>query len=285
MMIWCVWAPGESQADQAQSLRIGIIGLDTSHAIAFTREFNRDPAGDEAFRNLTVVAAYPHGSADIETSASRIPNYTADIQELGVEVVDSIAELLDRVDCVLLETNDGRLHLEQALRYFEPTSRFLSTNQLARTWPRLLPSSRRPNILVCPCFQVHPYGTATVRKKSVPASSVASSVAIATAHVRWKRPTLTCFGMEFTESSRCTPAWVRDAGPSLILRPTTSSWPWDSGPTDASARFAEPVPARAGYGGTAFGEKGIGQIGCLRWLQTACDSDRQVLSYFTGKPD
>lgn len=119
--IMIIWAPGvaaQSPADQQKLLRIGIIGLDTSHAIAFTKELNRDPASDEALANLRVVAAYPHGSADIESSASRIPKYTADIQELGVQVVDSIDELLARVDRVLLETNDGRLHLDQALEVF-----------------------------------------------------------------------------------------------------------------------------------------------------------------------
>ncbi len=44
-----------------------------------------------------------------------MPRYTKEIQELGVEIVDSISELLTRVDGVLLETNDGRPHLEQVL--------------------------------------------------------------------------------------------------------------------------------------------------------------------------
>ena len=44
-----------------------------------------------------------------------MPEYIEEIKKLGVEIVDSIDELLKRVDCVLLETNDGRPHLEQAL--------------------------------------------------------------------------------------------------------------------------------------------------------------------------
>ncbi len=59
--------------------------------------------------------AYPHGSADIESSVSRIPGYTGQIKELGVEIVDSIDELIEQVDAVMLETNDGRPHLEQVL--------------------------------------------------------------------------------------------------------------------------------------------------------------------------
>lgn len=95
-----------------EPIRIGIIGLDTSHSIAFTEIFNgENPAEDVAGFRVTV--AYPHGSADIESSASRIPGYTEKIQTLGVEIVDSIPALLEKCDCVLLETNDGRLHLEQ----------------------------------------------------------------------------------------------------------------------------------------------------------------------------
>lgn len=93
-------------------LRIGVIGLDTSHSIAFTKTFNTDPPRPE-LAGMRVVAAYPYGSRDIESSVSRIPDYTKQVEDLGVKVVDSIPALLEQVDCVLLETNDGRPHLEQ----------------------------------------------------------------------------------------------------------------------------------------------------------------------------
>jgi predicted dehydrogenase len=98
----------------AEPIRIGIIGLDTSHAPAFTKVFN-DPKAQPDVAGFRVVAAYPKGSPDIESSVRRVPQYTADVQKLGVEIVDSIDELLKRVDCVLLETNDGRPHAEQVL--------------------------------------------------------------------------------------------------------------------------------------------------------------------------
>jgi hypothetical protein len=44
-----------------------------------------------------------------------VPGYTGEIQKLGVAIVDSIDDLLTQVDGVLLETNDGRPHLEQVL--------------------------------------------------------------------------------------------------------------------------------------------------------------------------
>lgn len=107
-----------AQSDDTKVLRIGIIGLDTSHVPAFTKEFNQDPP-TEAMRGCRVVAAYPYGSRDIESSASRIPAYTAQVKEMGLEVVDSIADLLTKIDRVLLETNDGRPHLDQALEVFK----------------------------------------------------------------------------------------------------------------------------------------------------------------------
>ena len=107
-----------AKAQVPKGKRIGMIGLDTSHCIAFTKEFNKTNA-DPALHGYQVVAAYPKGSSEIEPSYSRIPKYTKEIKTYGVKIVDSINALLKEVDVVLLETNDGRLHLEQALPVLE----------------------------------------------------------------------------------------------------------------------------------------------------------------------
>jgi hypothetical protein len=98
---------------QDKVIRIGIIGCDTSHVPAFTKAFN-DPnaAGDLA--GFKVVAAFPGGSPDIPASRDRVAKFTADLKSSGVEIVDSIPNLLEKVDAVLLESVDGRPHLEQA---------------------------------------------------------------------------------------------------------------------------------------------------------------------------
>lgn len=98
--------------------KVGIIGLDTSHSIAFTKELNGVDK-KEQYKDYEVVAAYPYGSKVIESSYNRIPGYIEQVEEMGVEVVSSISELLDKVDYVLLETNDGNLHLEQAYEVFQ----------------------------------------------------------------------------------------------------------------------------------------------------------------------
>lgn len=94
--------------------RVGIIGLDTSHSVEFTKVLNADAASPD-YDGYKIVAAYPKGSLDIESSVKRIADYTDKVKQLGVEIVDSIEALLKKVDVVLLETNDGRRHLEQAI--------------------------------------------------------------------------------------------------------------------------------------------------------------------------
>ena len=99
-------------AQENRTFKAGIIGLDTSHVIAFTKILN-DPEAPPELAGCRVVAAYPPGSPDIESSTSRVPKYTAQLSEMGVEIVGSIEELLEKVDVILLESNDGRPHLEQ----------------------------------------------------------------------------------------------------------------------------------------------------------------------------
>jgi hypothetical protein len=98
----------------AAELRIGIIGLDTSHVIAFTSLIN-DERNKDRVTGGKVVAAFKGGSPDIESSASRVEGYTKQLQEkFGVKIVPTIEELCQQVDAVLLESVDGRPHLAQA---------------------------------------------------------------------------------------------------------------------------------------------------------------------------
>ncbi|RPH99178.1 MAG: gfo/Idh/MocA family oxidoreductase [Calditrichaeota bacterium] len=103
---------------QPRAGRVGIIGLDTSHSVEFTKLLN-DTSVDADLDGYRVVAAFPFGSRDITSSASRIPQYTETVKAMGVKIVDSIEELLAASDVILLETNDGRPHLQQALKVIE----------------------------------------------------------------------------------------------------------------------------------------------------------------------
>jgi predicted dehydrogenase len=100
-------------AENPQPLRAGIIGLDTSHVVAFTQCLS-DPKASDELKRVKIVAAYPGGSPDIPSSWNRVKEYTDKLRGMNVEIVDSIDELLKRVDVVFLESVDGRPHLEQA---------------------------------------------------------------------------------------------------------------------------------------------------------------------------
>jgi predicted dehydrogenase len=98
--------------------RIGLIGLDTGHSVAFTKSIN-DPGAGNKYYGYKVVAAYPKGTEKIEEWRVRIPELTSEIKSMGVEITDSVEELLDKVDVVLLTCVDGNKHLEQAVPVFK----------------------------------------------------------------------------------------------------------------------------------------------------------------------
>ena len=105
-----------ARAADLAPLRIGIIGLDTSHVTVFTKIYN-DPTAPNHVPGGKVIAAFKGGSADIESSASRVEGYTKElVEKYGVKIYDSIEELSANVDAILLESVDGRPHLDQFRR-------------------------------------------------------------------------------------------------------------------------------------------------------------------------
>ena len=95
-------------------LRIGIIGVDTSHAEQFTMRLN-DAANPNHVPGGRVVAAFPCGSPDLEDSRTRIEGYTATLRDkYGVKIVGSVSEVCATVDAVMILSLDGRPHLDQA---------------------------------------------------------------------------------------------------------------------------------------------------------------------------
>lgn len=95
-----------------EPLRVGIVGCDTSHVIAFTKLISApDATGPRS--DVEVVAAFPGGSADIPSSADRVGPFTEELRGMGIEIVDSIPALVEKCDAFLLESMDGRPHLSQ----------------------------------------------------------------------------------------------------------------------------------------------------------------------------
>src|SRR5436190_24315092 len=86
----------------SDDLKIGIIGLDTSHCTAFTQILN-DPSVPNHVAGAKVVAAVKTFSPDIPSSASRVEEYTAALRDTyGVRILPTIEDLCREVDAVMI---------------------------------------------------------------------------------------------------------------------------------------------------------------------------------------
>jgi predicted dehydrogenase len=99
-------------AEEQPIIRVGIVGCDTSHVIAFTDAIN-NPKATGALARCEVTIALPGGSPDLPSSRDRIDGFVKQLRGRGVEIVDSIEEVAERSDAILLESVDGRKHLAQ----------------------------------------------------------------------------------------------------------------------------------------------------------------------------
>jgi hypothetical protein len=97
----------------AADLRVGLIGLDTSHVTAFAKALN-DPTHKDHVPGARITAVFKGGSPDIPASANRIEGFTAELLKMpGIVLYPTIAELVRNVDAVMIESVDGRPHLAQ----------------------------------------------------------------------------------------------------------------------------------------------------------------------------
>lgn len=141
-------ASGETEAP----LRLGLIGLDTSHVIAFTRILN-DASRPDHVSGGQVVAAFKGGSPDVESSHTRVDGFTRQLQEdFGVAIVESIPALCQQVDAVLLESVDGRPHLEQARPVIEAGKPLFIDKPMAGSLRDVIEIFRLAKEAGVPCF-------------------------------------------------------------------------------------------------------------------------------------
>jgi len=124
------WNPAPAMRAQ-EPLKLGIVGLDTSHAVAFTQLLN-DPADPNHVPGAVVTVAYKGGSPGLAESSTRIERFTKDVTEKWhVRLVSSIPEVCKQVDAVLLLSVDARQHLEQLQPVFAAKKRVYIDKPLA----------------------------------------------------------------------------------------------------------------------------------------------------------
>ena len=114
----CSWTqPEEAKASQVvkangnhRVVRVGLIGLDTSHATSFA-DILHDPDNPFHIPGAKVVAAYPGGSADMPISTSRVGGFTSELRDkYGIRMMDAPEDVAEACDLVCILASDGRAH-------------------------------------------------------------------------------------------------------------------------------------------------------------------------------
>lgn len=240
--------------------RIGIIGLDGSHATAYSTIINAPDASPE-YLGYKVVAAYPKGSNDIESSVSRVPRYTDDMKKMGIEIVDSIEELLDKVDAVFMVTNDGRRHLEQALIVFNARKRMFIDKPMTASLKDALDIFAAAKHYDVPVYSCSNARLASINLEA--AGGKIGKVIGADVHgpspIEKTHPTLFWYGIHSVEAL-CT---IMGTGCKSVVRVfnedtdiSVGSWPDNRLGVCRAMRVGT-----RGTGGTAYGDKGIMTLG------------------------
>jgi hypothetical protein len=254
--------PATAQKDtpKTDTLRAGIIGLDTSHVIAFTKALN-DPKAKPDIARCQVVAAYPQGSPDIKSSTERVPGYTKQMQELDVTIVQSIDELIKQVDVVLLETNDGRPHLQQILPCLKAGKPVFIDKPIAGSLTDAVAIFEAARIYKTPVFSSSSlrYSSGAQALRAGKLGKIVACDAYSPCSLEATHPDLFWYGIHGVESLFT----VMGAGCISVTRSTAPGMDvvvgtWQD---DRIGTFRGLRTGKRGYGGTAFGEKGIQSIG------------------------
>ncbi|MEJ8572836.1 Gfo/Idh/MocA family protein [Microbaculum marinum] len=92
------------------AVRIGLIGLDTTHAVTFT-DLLHNPYNPDHIPGARVVAAFPGGSPDMEVSASRVDGFTSELRDrYDIAIVETPEDVVDEAEIVFILSCDGRTH-------------------------------------------------------------------------------------------------------------------------------------------------------------------------------
>jgi len=249
-----------SLSSAAEPIRVGVIGLDTSHAPAFVKILN-DPKAEPDVAGFRVVAAYPPGSPDIQSSVRRVPEYAKQVKALGVEIVDSIDELLKRVDVVLLESNDGRPHAEQVLPVLRAGKPVFVDKPVAGTLTDAIRIYEAGDHFKVPIFSSSAlrFNPSAQALRAGKAGKVLGAEAYSPCELERHHPDLYWYGVHGVE----TLYTIMGTGCQTVERthtPTTDVviGTWEGG---RIGTFRGMRQKGMGYGGTVFGEKAIEPIG------------------------
>jgi predicted dehydrogenase len=263
-------------------IRVGIIGLDTSHVVAFTKALN-GPRKAEGLAGVQVVAAFPGGSPDIASSRDRIEGFTQQVREMGVEIVGSIDELLTRVDAVLLESVDGRPHLEQVKPVLRARKPVFIDKPIAGSLADAIAILRLAKEQGVPCFSSSSLrfspGIQAMRNHPDVGDVLGCNV-FSPCSLEEHHPDLFWYGVHGVEMLYT----IMGTGCVSVTRAHTAgidsvTGVWNDG---RIATYRGIRDGKSGYGGTVFGSKGIAPVGSYAGYEPLLV---EIVKFFkTGQP-
>lgn len=266
----------------AADLKIGIIGLDTSHVIAFTKLIN-DPSDPKHVPGGRVVAAFKGGSADIESSRSRVDEYTRQLEkQWGIKIVPTVEALCAEVDAVLLESVDGRPHLEQVRPVFAAKKPVFIDKPLAGTLKDAIEIYKLGKQASVPWFtsSAYRYYESLQAVKKTDVGEVHGAISYGPAHLEPHHPDLFWYGIHPTEAlfTILGPDWeslARTTTPSTDVVTAT----WKGGRTGTLYAIKEgATPHQV----TVFGSK---QVKSQQGSGDYAPLVKEIMQFFqTGKP-
>lgn len=246
-------------AARAAELRVGMIGLDTSHVTQYLGILN-DPKHKDHVPGAKIVAAFKGGSPDIENSRSRVDGFTKTATEkYGVKLYDTIEELAKNVDAILILSVDGRPHLDQFRRTLAAKKPVFIDKPLAGSLRDALEIARLSRENKVPVFSTSSlrYTSDSPMKAIDPATPISSAYSFGPAELEPHHPDLYWYGIHAVEALYS----VLGAGCEKVVRTHTKSTDvvtgvWSDGRVGTMQGNRKDGKGFGGYGVTVMTAKG-----------------------------
>ena len=98
-------------------LKLGLLDFDTSHCVEFTKRLNHFEKDEEQWVEGAKIAFACPGESKV--SPERILGFTEAMKKMDVALVEKPADLIGKVDGMLIEAVDGSVHWERAKPFLE----------------------------------------------------------------------------------------------------------------------------------------------------------------------